>query len=211
MKRLNEKTKKNLIVLSLVIIIALLGYGITNSLKTQQTSDELISDKYANTVVDVQAIEGTEEAEANDEITETEVPEINIMINDKDTANQSEDTNTNENSNTEDAKPEPPSEKPDLEPPKEKPETVPPEELLKENPEYISSADLEDEETESIKSESVESTENHANSTEENEESNLVPENQNPFIGAGENTVIDDANGSDYYQDGIPAGQGDKF
>ncbi|NLN42456.1 MAG: hypothetical protein GX160_10900, partial [Clostridiales bacterium] len=93
MKRLNEKTKRNLIVLSLVIIIALLGYGITNSLKTQQTSDELISEKDVNTVVYVQAIEGTEEAEANDEITETEVPKINIMINDKDTTNQSEDTN----------------------------------------------------------------------------------------------------------------------
>ena len=40
MKRFNEKTKKNFIVLSLVIIIALLGFGITNSLKTQQTSDD---------------------------------------------------------------------------------------------------------------------------------------------------------------------------
>ena len=62
-----------------------------------------------------------EEAEANDEITETEVPKINIMINDKDTTNQSEDTNSNENSNKEDAKLEPPSEKPNFEPPKERP------------------------------------------------------------------------------------------
>lgn len=192
MKRLNEKTKRNLIILSLVIIIALLGIGITNSLKTQQISDELISDKDANTVVDVQAIEEKEVVKANDEITETDV-------------------DNNEEKDLKDAKPEPPSKKPDLEPPKEKPETVPPEELLKENPEYVSAADLEDEETDSIESESVKSSENNESSTEENEESNLVPADQNPFIGAGENTVLDDANGSDYYQDGIPAGQGDKF
>lgn len=208
MKRFNEKTKKNLIVLSLVIIIALLGYGITNSLKTQQTSVELISDKDANTVVDVQAIEGTEEAEANDEITETEVPEINIMINDKDTANQSEDTNSNENSNTEDAKPEPPSEKPNLEPPKEKPETVPPEELLKENPEYVSAADTTGVD-DTVKKTDEENIDNQENVSELEEKSNLVPDDQNPFINSGENTVINEADIEDV-SDHVP-GTGDKF
>ena len=208
MKRFNEKTKKNLIVLSLVIIIALLGYGITNSLKTQQTSVELISDKDANTVVDVQAIEGTEEAEANDEITETEVPEINIMINDKDTTNQSEDTNSNENSNKEDAKLEPPSEKPNFEPPKEKPETVPPEELLKENPEYVPAADtIEVDDT--VKKTDEENIDNQENVSEPEEKSNLVPADQNPFINAGDNTVINETDIEDI-SDHVP-GTGDKF
>jgi len=208
MKRFNEKTKKNFIVLSLVIIIALLGFGITNSLKTQQTSDELISEKDVNTVVYVQAIEGTEEAEANDEITETEVPKINIMINDKDTTNQSEDTNSNENSNKEDAKLEPPSEKPNFEPPKEKPETVPPEELLKENPEYVPAADtIEVDDT--VKKTDEENIDNQENVSEPEEKSNLVPADQNPFINSGENTVINETDIEDV-SDHVP-GTGDKF
>lgn len=208
MKRLNEKTKKNLIVLSLVIIIALLGYGITNSLKTQQTSDELISNKDANTVVDVQAIEGTEEAEANDEITETEVPEIIITIDNQDTTNQSEDADNNEESDSKIAKPEPPSEKPNFEPPKEKPETVPPGELLKENSEYISAADtLEVDDT--VKKTDEENIDNQENVSEPEEKSNLVPADQNPFINAGDNTVINETDIEDI-SDHVP-GTGDKF
>lgn len=208
MKRLNEKTKRNLIVLSLVIIIALLGYGITNSLKTQQTSDELISDKDANTVVDVQAIEEKEEAKVNDEIIETEVPEIITTIDNQNTANISEDADNKEESDSKDAKLEPPSEKPNFEPPKEKPETVPPEELLKENSEYVSAADT-TEVDDTVKKTDEENIDNQENVSEPEEKSNLVPADQNPFINAGDNTVINETDIEDI-SDHVP-GTGDKF
>ncbi|MDK2919525.1 MAG: hypothetical protein PWQ37_2258 [Candidatus Petromonas sp.] len=208
MKRLNEKTKRNLIVLSLVIIIALLGYGITNSLKTQQTSDELISDKDSNTVVDVQAIEEKEEAKVNDEIIETEVPEIITTIDNQNTANISEDADNKEESDSKDAKLEPPSEKPNFEPPKEKPETVPPEELLKENSEYVSAADT-TEVDDTVKKTDEENIDNQENVSEPEEKSNLVPADENPFINAGDNTVINETDIEDI-SDHVP-GTGDKF
>jgi|LFRM01.1.fsa_nt_gb FtsZ-interacting cell division protein ZipA len=208
MKRLNEKTKRNLIVLSLVIIIALLGYGITNSLKTQQTSDELISDKDANTVVYVQAIEEKEEAKVNDEIIETEVPEIITTIDNQNTANISEDADNKEESDSKDAKLEPPSEKPNFEPPKEKPETVPPEELLKENSEYVSAADT-TEVDDTVKKTDEENIDNQENVSEPEEKSNLVPADENPFINAGDNTVINETDIEDI-SDHVP-GTGDKF
>jgi|LSQX01.1.fsa_nt_gb hypothetical protein len=39
---------------------------------------------------------------------------------------------------------------------------------------------------------------------------NLVPPSENPFTNAPP-TIINEVDGSKYYHDGIPAGQGDKF
>ena len=45
------------------------------------------------------------------------------------------------------------------------------------------------------------------------EDSNLVPDSQNPFLNPNIPSNGDDGEmkGSDYYQDGVPAGEGDKF
>ncbi len=49
--------------------------------------------------------------------------------------------------------------------------------------------------------------------TETNEESNLVPDSQNPFLQPNipSNGDGGEMKGSDYYQDGVSAGEGDKF
>ncbi|MBK5247775.1 MAG: hypothetical protein JJE49_11000, partial [Peptostreptococcaceae bacterium] len=41
--------------------------------------------------------------------------------------------------------------------------------------------------------------------------SNLVPDSQNPFANPDNVGVPEEVNGEDYYENGVPAGQGDKF
>jgi len=47
--------------------------------------------------------------------------------------------------------------------------------------------------------------------TDEKEDSNLVPDSQNPFLNPNNASKPTEVNGEDFYQDGRKAGEGDKF
>ncbi len=95
-------------------------------------------------------------------------------------------------------------EKPVTTPPVVVPETKDDVEDMTKEPEYEESEVTYTEDKEEPVVESV-------TDTDTNEESDLVPDSQNPFANPDNICVPDEVNGEDYYENGVPAGQGDKF
>ena len=101
-------------------------------------------------------------------------------------------------------------EKPENTLPEEKPQTSDNVEDMTIEPEYKEGKTIYvPKESEEVDPVSEPTTESNQNSVDEG--SGLVPDSENPFANTDNVGVPEEVNGEDYYENGVPAGQGDKF
>jgi len=195
MKKMNMKNKRAIMILTLLGIgIVLVGaiYVKTNSKNINK--DTLIEEKTTHDTV-VDAIEAPKE-----EVVKVEVSRIKEEIVMKDTDHKVEKEVIKEPLPKE-------PEKPKNIPPEKKPQTKDDVEDMAKEPEY------DKEEIIYIPEEKEEPKTKNESKPNDTEKSNLVPDSQNPFLQADipSNGNGGEMKGEDYYEEGVPAGQGDKF
>lgn len=93
----------------------------------------------------------------------------------------------------------------------DKPETSPPD-IVPETKDDVTDMSKEPEyEEEQVTYEEEKKEEAPKDNIEEKKDSNLIPDSQNPFLNPNNAGNPDIREGEDFYENGVPAGQGDKF
>jgi len=189
------KTKRAMIISALLVMcIVLVGtiFKTTNQKKTNK--DIFVKDK-STTIPIVDAIEAPKE-----DVKTVEVAEIKMDVDLKDIGNKIEEQIIYEQLPKQPVKPK-------NTPPEKKPQTNDDFEDMRKEPKYN--------EEEVIYIPEIEEYEpmSESDTKSSSEESNLVPDSQNPFLhdNIPNNGVGGEMSGEDYYEDGVPAGEGDKF
>jgi len=198
MKKKNMKTKRAMTISALLVVsMILIGtiYVITN--KEIQNNDLMIeadlkSGPHVESIV-----------EQEEEVITVEVLEIETN-----TTIRNEDSKVDDVTIDEPIAKEP--EKPENTLPEEKPQTSDNVEDMTIEPEYKEGKTIYvPKESEEVDPVSEPTTESNQNSVDEG--SGLVPDSENPFANTDNVGVPEEVNGEDYYENGVPAGQGDKF
>lgn len=195
MRKLNMKANRTMIIASfLVVCIICVGaiYVVTNQ---KNTKDDILIEENISTDPIVEVVKVPK---ADDE--KIEVPEIKEEVIIKDIDNKVEEEIIDEPLPIQ-------PEKPKNTPPKKKPQTKGDVENMTKEPEY-------NEEEITYIPEAIEEPK-ITNEFDNNysEESNLVPDSENPFLqdNIPNNGDGGEMLGKDYYENGVVAGQGDKF
>ncbi|MFT9493896.1 DUF6550 family protein [Anaerosolibacter sp.] len=202
MKKTTVKRQRTLVIAVLLIIAFVLIGGIYMMNNRQNATIDLQANE-ANNDVQVEAIDMETENAETVEVEEVKKDEVVIQEIEVSGSNTNSDSKVQEETIDEPMPVEP--EKPANTPPSHTPQTTDNLENTDKVPEYS-------EEETSYTPEELDEEEKPV-VTEINEESNLVPDSQNPFLQPNipSNGDAGEMKGSDYYQDGIPAGEGDKF
>jgi hypothetical protein len=197
MKKMIMKNKTAITGVSLVVIAMIIGVMIFTKLNSGDVvADNVLEDEDATNPVVEELVENEKE-----EVT-VEVPEI--VETETNVIDQKDQVTT-----IEEPLPEEP-EKPELEAPEEKPVSADDLNNMDTEPQY-------DEEDVVIESEEVfvvaDEEEDVTPEPEvgEEEQSDLVPASENPFLNPENAANPIESNGEDYYEDGRKAGEGDKF
>lgn len=195
MKKMNMKANSSMIIASLLVVcIIFVGtiYVVTNQ---KSTKDDILIEETIPTdpIVDVVKV-------PKEEVKTIEVPEIKEEVVIKASANKVEEEIIEEPLPIE-------PEKPKNMPPKKKPQTKDDVEDMTKEPEYRK------EEITYIPEAIEEPKITNKFDNNYSEESNLVPDSQNPFLqdNIPNNGDGGEMLGKDYYENGVAAGQGDKF
>ncbi|WDV44061.1 hypothetical protein PV797_11025 [Clostridiaceae bacterium M8S5] len=213
----NNKVKHISLITVLLIIAIALSYGIYIKSQSPKQADTLNAEKEKAPEVKVEDIEKKD----------IDVPKIKVTEpkNQKDKEGKVEKTTIEVEKPIVPPKPEPPKEEP-KENDKEDIKTIP----IKVEEDKVKEGDIEEnpnppkyEETTKVKNKPVDTVKNPVevtpevpeNASKDDKGDNLVPDSKNPFLKRSEKQENNNApgghNGTDFYQDGRKAGEGDKF
>ncbi|MBS7528523.1 hypothetical protein KHM83_17695 [Fusibacter paucivorans] len=198
MKKMIMKNKTAITGVSLVVIAMILGVMIFTKLNSGDVvSDNVLEDEDATNPVVEELVE-TENEEVTVEVPEIVETETNV-IDQKDQV-----------TSIEEPLPEEP-EKPVLEAPEETPVPVDDLNNMDTEPQYDEEdVVIESEEVIVVSEDEVEDVTPEPEVSED-DQSDLVPASENPFLNPENAANPIESNGEDYYEDGRKAGEGDKF